>query len=185
MVAHPIPGGQHPTMPSPRPPKTPSTPPAFHQQFVRRFPRLGQAWDLVNEEGDAGPLDVKTQRLLKLAIAVGAMREGAVHAGVRKARDAGATTPEMEQVVALAASTIGLPSAVAAWSWVTGRGGRQEARAEALKALPQGKRTRPAGTRGGPTPRHGHGDRSSGLGSPGPRSCRSPSRTGQSRSGPP
>ena len=95
----------------------PSRPPARHREFVRRFPGLGEAWDLVNEEGAAGPLDAKTQRLLKLAIAIGAMREGAVHSGVRKARDSGATTAEMEQVVALAASTIGLPAAVAAWSW--------------------------------------------------------------------
>ena len=98
--------------------KKTSRPPALHQQFVRRFPRLGEAWDLVNEEGADGPLDAKTQRLLKLAIAIGALREGAVHSGVRKARDVGATTAEMEQVVALAASTIGLPAAVAAWSWV-------------------------------------------------------------------
>jgi len=68
-----------------------SKPPAAHQAFVQRFPRIGQAWDLVNEEGATGPLDAKTQRLLKLAIAVGAMREGAVHSGVRKARDAGAS----------------------------------------------------------------------------------------------
>lgn len=96
----------------------PSRPPAAHQAFVRRFPRIGEAWDLVNEEGAKGPLDAKTQRLLKLAIAVGALREGAVHSGVRKARDAGASPAEIEQVVALAASTIGFPSAVAAWSWV-------------------------------------------------------------------
>jgi len=96
----------------------PSRPPATHQAFVRRFPRIGQAWDLVNEEGAAGPLDARTQRLLKLAIAVGARREGAVHSGVRKARDAGASAAEIEQVVALAASTIGFPSAVAVWSWV-------------------------------------------------------------------
>lgn len=95
-----------------------SKPPAVHQQFVRRFPGLGRAWDLVNEEGGEGPLDVKTQRLLKLAIALGAMREGAVHSGVRKARDAGASLAEMEQVVALAATTIGFPAAVAVWSWV-------------------------------------------------------------------
>jgi alkylhydroperoxidase/carboxymuconolactone decarboxylase family protein YurZ len=92
--------------------------PAVHQEFVRRFPRLGQAWDLVNAEGGKGPLDAKTQRLLKLAIAIGALREGAVHSGVRKARDAGASTEEIEQVVALSASTIGFPSAVAAWRWV-------------------------------------------------------------------
>ena len=95
-----------------------SMPPAAHQRFVRRFPRIGQAWDLLNEEGAQGPLDAKTQRLLKLAIGVGALREGAVHSGVRKARDAGASAEEIEQVVALAASTIGFPSAVAAWSWV-------------------------------------------------------------------
>jgi alkylhydroperoxidase/carboxymuconolactone decarboxylase family protein YurZ len=95
-----------------------SRPPALHRSFVRRYPRLGEAWDLVNAEGAAGPLDAKTQRLLKLAVGIGAMREGAVHSGVRKARDAGATLVEMEQVVALAASTIGLPAAVAAWSWV-------------------------------------------------------------------
>ena len=105
-------------MPEPRAKKEKSRPPALHRQFVRRFPRLGEAWDRVNEEGAAGPLDAKTQRLLKLAVAVGALREGAVHSGVRKARDAGATRAEMEQVVALAASTIGLPAAVAVWSWV-------------------------------------------------------------------
>lgn len=98
--------------------KTTSRPPAAHQRFVRRFPKLAEAWDLVNEEGRRGPLDAKTQRLVKLAIGVGAMRQGAVHAGARKARDAGATLPEMEQVVALAASTVGFPAAVAAWGWV-------------------------------------------------------------------
>lgn len=95
-----------------------SRPPAAHQRFVRRFPGIGQAWDLVNQEGSHGPLDAKTQRLLKLAIAIGALREGAVHSGVRKALDAGASAEEIEQVVALAASTTGFPSAVAAWSWV-------------------------------------------------------------------
>jgi len=109
-----------------------SKPPAVHQQFVRRFPRLGKAWDLVNQEGGEGPLDAKTQRLLKLGIAIGAMREGAVHSGVRKARDAGASLAEMEQVVALAASTIGFPSAVAVWSWV-----REEARPGARPKRPR------------------------------------------------
>jgi alkylhydroperoxidase/carboxymuconolactone decarboxylase family protein YurZ len=102
--------------------KTPSRPPAAHRQFVARFPKLGNAWDLVNEEGGTGPLDQKTQRLIKLAVAIGAMREGAVHSGVRKARDAGASLAEMEQLVALAASTIGLPSAVAVWTWMRDEG---------------------------------------------------------------
>jgi alkylhydroperoxidase/carboxymuconolactone decarboxylase family protein YurZ len=98
--------------------KTKSRPPAAHQLFVRRFPRLGKAWDFVNEEGGEGPLDARTERLVKLGIAIGALREGAVHSGVRKARDAGASLAEMEQVVALAASTIGFPASVAVWNWV-------------------------------------------------------------------
>ena len=106
-----------------------SRPPAAHREFVRRFPRLDRAWDLVNEEGGDGPLDARTQRLVKLAIAIGAMREGAVHSGVRKARDAGASLAEMEQVVALAASTIGFPASVAVWSWV-----REEAGTPGRKA---------------------------------------------------
>jgi alkylhydroperoxidase/carboxymuconolactone decarboxylase family protein YurZ len=100
-----------------------SRPPSAHRQFVRRFPGLGEAWDLANAEGGGGPLDPKTQRLVKLAIAIGAMREGAVHSGVRKARDAGASLAEMEQVVALAASTIGFPASVAVWSWVRDEAG--------------------------------------------------------------
>ncbi len=114
---------------------TKSEPPAAHKAFVARYPRLGKAWDLLNEEGAAGPLDAKTQRLVKLAIALGAMREGAVHAGVRKARDVGASVAEIEQVVALAASTIGLPSAVAVWTWV-----RDETAGDAAGAGPRGRR---------------------------------------------
>jgi len=98
--------------------KKTSRPPAAHRQFVRRFPSLGKAWDLVNEEGGTGPLDAKTRRLLKLGVAIGALREGAVHSGVRKACDAGASLAEMEQIVALAASTIGFPASVAVWNWV-------------------------------------------------------------------
>ena len=103
-------------------------PPAY-RRFVRRFPGLGKAWEQLGDAGaEAGPLDVKTQRLIKLALAIGSRQEGAVHSGVRKALAAGASTTEVEQVVALAASLIGLPAAVAAFCWVseeaaaTGRG---------------------------------------------------------------
>lgn len=100
-----------------------SRPPATHQRFVRRFPGIGRAWELVNQEAGAGPLDARSVRLVKLAIAVGALREGAVHSAVRKARDAGLSRAEMEQVVALAASTIGFPASVAAWSWIQDEAG--------------------------------------------------------------
>lgn len=65
-----------------------------------------------------GPIDDRTRRLIKLGIAMGAMREGAVHSSARKALGLGITTAELHQVVALAASLIGLPSTVAVWTWV-------------------------------------------------------------------
>ena len=61
---------------------------------------------------------MKTQRLIKLAVAIGTRQEGAVHSGVRKSVAAGASAAEVEQVVALAASLIGLPACVAAFGWV-------------------------------------------------------------------
>lgn len=97
--------------------KLPKPPKAF-QEFVSTFPLLGEAWQSIAEAGKEGPLDAKTQRLIKLAIAAGAMREGAVHSSVRKAMAMGITREEMEQVVALAAGTLGMPSTVAIHSWL-------------------------------------------------------------------
>ena len=85
--------------------------------FSARYPKLRQAWDLTGEAGKEGPLDEKTARLVKLGIAMGAMREGAVHAGVRKALALGISKEEIEQVVALVAGTLGFPATVAAYTW--------------------------------------------------------------------
>jgi len=98
-------------MSEPRPPKT-------YEEFVQRFPELGQAWDQIAEAGRRGPLDERVQRLIKLAVAIGAMREGAVHASVRKATAHGITAGEIAQVIALGAGTIGLPSTAAVYSWI-------------------------------------------------------------------
>ncbi|MEE9246909.1 MAG: carboxymuconolactone decarboxylase family protein, partial [Gemmatimonadota bacterium] len=67
---------------------------------------------------DAGPLDARTQRLVKLAIAVGASAEGAVRSNVRKARDTGAGPEEIRQVGVLAVTTVGFPAAIAGLSWI-------------------------------------------------------------------
>ena len=93
-------------------------PPETYEAFVRRYPRIGRAWEELAEAGKDGPLDARTARLVKLALAIGALREGAVHANVRKALAAGISPAEVEQVVALAAGTLGLPATVAVFSWV-------------------------------------------------------------------
>lgn len=96
---------------------SPKAPPTY-RAFVTRYPELAEAWDCIREAENDGPLDAKTARLVKLAVAIGAAREGAVHSAARKARAAGASRKELEQVIALCAATIGLPATVAADTWV-------------------------------------------------------------------
>lgn len=60
-------------------------PPKLYEEFVRRYPKLGQAWEAIAEGGKDGPIDEKTARLVKLGVAIGALREGAIHSSVRKA----------------------------------------------------------------------------------------------------
>src|SRR5262245_1444511 len=93
-------------------------PPAAFQSFQKKYPKIAQAWNTLADAGQQGPLDEPTQRLVKLGIAIGSMREGAVHSAVRKAKAASVSTEAIDQVIALAATTIGLPSSVAVYSWI-------------------------------------------------------------------
>ncbi|MBI4605439.1 MAG: carboxymuconolactone decarboxylase family protein [Planctomycetes bacterium] len=98
--------------------KSVSRPPKAFKDFSKRFPRIAEAWALLGEAGASGPLDEKTARLVKLGISIASRSQGATHSATRKALAVGATTDEIHQVVALAASSIGLPNTVAAFTWV-------------------------------------------------------------------
>ena len=93
-------------------------PPRTFDEFSETFPTLRKAWDILGDAAKEGPLDDRTARLVKLGVAIGAMREGAVHSSSRKAIALGITTEELNQVVALSSSIIGMPSAVAVWTWL-------------------------------------------------------------------
>ncbi len=79
-------------------------------------------WKAFNGLGDrchqAGPLDEKTRRLVKLALAVGAGLEGATHSAVRNARAAGLQPEELRHVALLAITTLGFPASVRALTWI-------------------------------------------------------------------
>jgi alkylhydroperoxidase/carboxymuconolactone decarboxylase family protein YurZ len=92
--------------------------PDVYLRLRSRLPAVADALDALGEATEqAGPLDERTQRLVKLGIAVGAMAEGAVRSNTRRALAAGATPEEILHVVALAITTRGFPAAVAAFSW--------------------------------------------------------------------
>jgi 4-carboxymuconolactone decarboxylase len=92
--------------------------PAAYREFRGRYPRVADALDQLGEaSAGAGPLDERTQRLVHLGIAVGALAEGAVRSNVRRALDAGATVDEVRHVSLLAITTGGFPTAIAGLTW--------------------------------------------------------------------
>ncbi|VAX26821.1 hypothetical protein MNBD_IGNAVI01-11 [hydrothermal vent metagenome] len=93
--------------------------PKRYTQFKEDYPEVIAAYEaLGNAVHSAGPLDDKTRALIKLAISTGARLEGAVHSHARKALKTGVTKEEIQQVAILALPTIGLPSMMAAFSWI-------------------------------------------------------------------
>ncbi|MEM6749841.1 MAG: carboxymuconolactone decarboxylase family protein [Planctomycetota bacterium] len=88
-------------------------------EFAKRFPGMAQAHQAAGEAAaQAGPLDTKTQHLVKIGICLGAGLESAMRSHTRRALQAGATLEEIEQAVVLGMTTCGFPSTVAAWQWV-------------------------------------------------------------------
>lgn len=93
--------------------------PGWYEEQRRKYPKVLQAYESLGEASrQAGPLKGKEAALVKLAIAVGARLEGAVHSHVRRSLEAGATIDDCRHVVLLATTTIGFPAMMAAMSWV-------------------------------------------------------------------
>jgi alkylhydroperoxidase/carboxymuconolactone decarboxylase family protein YurZ len=89
------------------------------QKLGRDHPKVHQAYEsLAAAAHESGALDERTCRLVKLAIAVGARFEGAVRSHTWQGKEAGITEAETDHVVLLALTTVGLPSMVAARTWV-------------------------------------------------------------------
>ena len=93
--------------------------PGVAQQLAKKFPDVWQSYEALGKAcAEAGPLDARTRRLVKLAISIGGGSEGAVHAHVRQALDEGLSDAELRQVALLAGPTLGLPTAVRALAWI-------------------------------------------------------------------
>lgn len=89
------------------------------KRFRDQNPAVVTAYEALGEAcAQAGPLDPKTRELVKLALAIGARLEGAVHSHARRALEAGASRAELRHVIVLAAPTLGFPTTVAVSTWV-------------------------------------------------------------------
>ncbi|MCV3273539.1 MULTISPECIES: carboxymuconolactone decarboxylase family protein [Rhodobacterales] len=83
-----------------------------HPEIWSAYSSLGAAC------AEAGPLTDREKRLVKLALAIGAASEGAVHSHSRRAKTEGVENAALTQVALLAIGTLGLPRAVAAKTWI-------------------------------------------------------------------
>jgi alkylhydroperoxidase/carboxymuconolactone decarboxylase family protein YurZ len=92
--------------------------PKVYEKFKDQFPDV---FDNYKQLGiatrKAGPLDQKTQDLIKLGIAVGANSRGGVMSNIRKAKAAGAGDDEIYQTILLGLTTAGFPNMIAALTW--------------------------------------------------------------------
>ena len=81
-----------------------------------------EVWDAYSDLGravaEAGPLDARERRLVKLALAVASQREGATHSHARRALEEGMSPEALRQVALLAIPTAGFPAAVAGLTWI-------------------------------------------------------------------
>ena len=89
------------------------------EQFRRNYPEVWKAFTELGERcHEAGPLDEKSRRLVKLALAIGAGLEGATHSALRNALASDVTPEEIEHVAVLGITTIGLPATMRALTWL-------------------------------------------------------------------
>ena len=88
-------------------------------ELARAYPAVWQAFAALGQAtAEAGPLDARTRRLVKLALAIGADSEGAVHSHTRRAVEEGLSKEDLKQVALLAITTLGLPQAVKGLTWI-------------------------------------------------------------------
>jgi alkylhydroperoxidase/carboxymuconolactone decarboxylase family protein YurZ len=89
------------------------------QQFADAYPAVARAYEALGAATRAaGPLDARSSALVKLALAIGAFRQGAVHSTAGRAKAAGCSAAEIRHVVVLATTLLGFPAMMAAMRWV-------------------------------------------------------------------
>ena len=92
--------------------------PRTYESFRKAHKEIADAHESLGKAAaESGPLDVKTMELVRLGIATGSLREGAVHSHTRRALEVGASPTEIRHAVLLAVTTLGFPGMMSALTW--------------------------------------------------------------------
>jgi alkylhydroperoxidase/carboxymuconolactone decarboxylase family protein YurZ len=98
---------------------TPENLPSGAGEVAQSYPEIWAAYTALGKAcSEAGPLEDRTRSLVKLALAVGALSEGAVHSHTRRGLAEGLSKEELKQVALLAIPTLGFPQGVKALTWI-------------------------------------------------------------------
>ena len=93
--------------------------PKTFENFSKNYPEIVEHYDKLGSIcRNAGPLDNKSQDLIKLGIAIGVNSRGAVMSAVRKALASQASPEEINHAILLSITTTGFPNMIAAMGWV-------------------------------------------------------------------
>ena len=93
--------------------------PKFVGTIAERQPALWRAYEALGKAAaTAGPLTPREQRLVKLALAIGAGSEGSCHSHTRRALAERLSIDALEHVAFLAITSLGWSQAMRGLSWI-------------------------------------------------------------------
>lgn len=93
--------------------------PSFAGDVAERFPDIWEAYSALGDAAAAsGPLTAREQRLVKLALAIGAGSEGATHSHARRGQKEGLDERSMQQVALLGITSLGWSQAMRGLAWI-------------------------------------------------------------------
>ncbi len=92
--------------------------PRIYRDLRAEHPGIAKAYDaLGNACREAGPLNEREQRLVKLGIAIGLGSEGGVRSHVRRGLMEGIVAEDLLHAITIAVPTAGFPATAAAYQW--------------------------------------------------------------------
>jgi alkylhydroperoxidase/carboxymuconolactone decarboxylase family protein YurZ len=93
--------------------------PNAYERLRKAYPDVVQAYEKLGEAAKlAGPLSEREQRLVKVALTLGAGLEGGTHSHARRALEAGVSRDDLRHVAILGITTLGFPSAARGMTWI-------------------------------------------------------------------
>jgi 4-carboxymuconolactone decarboxylase len=93
--------------------------PDAYEKLRKQYPDVLRAYEKLGDAARlAGPLTEREQRLVKVALSIGAGLEGATHSHARRALENGIGRQDLQHIALLGVTTLGFPSMVRGMTWL-------------------------------------------------------------------